>query len=99
MYYIDTLKQDLSTANAYDHNRLDKTSVVDKHRCHLAAKFGVFADGDHIGFINFINDPISRVLLLILVHVLCNDIKPVRKEEGKFYWTIPLGDDDATREK
>ena len=29
----------------------------------------------------------------------CYDIKPVRKEEGKFYWKIPLGDDDATREK
>ena len=29
----------------------------------------------------------------------CYDIKPVRKEEGKFYWKIPLWDDDATREK
>ena len=29
----------------------------------------------------------------------CYDIKPVRKEEGKFYWKIPLGDHDATREK
>ena len=27
------------------------------------------------------------------------DIKPVRKEEGKSYWKIPLCDDDATREK
>ena len=31
--------------------------------------------------------------------VLCYDIKPVRKEEGKSYWKIPLCDDDATREK
>ena len=30
---------------------------------------------------------------------VCYDIKPVRKEEGKFYWKIPLCDDDATREK
>ena len=30
---------------------------------------------------------------------ICNDIKPVRKEEGKSYWKIPLCDDDATREK
>ena len=30
---------------------------------------------------------------------LCYDIKPVRKEEGKSYWKIPLCDDDATREK
>ena len=29
----------------------------------------------------------------------CNDIMPVRKEEGKSYWKIPLCDDDATREK
>ena len=31
--------------------------------------------------------------------VHCYDIKPVRKEEGKSYWKIPLCDDDATREK
>ena len=30
---------------------------------------------------------------------VCYDIKPVRKEEGKSYWKIPLCDDDATREK
>ena len=30
---------------------------------------------------------------------ICYDIKPVRKEEGKSYWKIPLCDDDATREK
>ena len=29
----------------------------------------------------------------------CYNIKPVRKEEEKFYWKIPLGDDDATRKK
>ena len=29
----------------------------------------------------------------------CYDIKPVRKEEGKSYWKIPLCDEDATREK
>ena len=29
----------------------------------------------------------------------CYDIESVRKEEGKFYWKIPLGDDDATRKK
>ena len=41
-YYINTLKQELSTAKAYEHNRLDETSIVDSHRCHMAAKFGVF---------------------------------------------------------
>ena len=50
----------------YEHNRLDETYVVDKHRCHIAPKFGVFVDEDQ----NFINDHISGVLLPILVHVL-----------------------------
>ena len=41
----------------------------------MAAKFGVFVDEDHrklpsyTGYLNFINDPISCALLLILVHV------------------------------
>ena len=29
------------------HNRLEKTSMVDKHGCHMAAKFGLFVDEDH----------------------------------------------------
>ena len=33
------------------------------------------------------------------IKYICYDIKPVRKEEGKFYWKIPFGDDEATREK
>ena len=44
---INTLKQELSTAKTYEHNRLDETSVVDKHLCHMAAKFGVIVDEDH----------------------------------------------------
>ena len=47
MYYINTLKQELSTAKTYEHNRLDETSIVDRHRCHMAAKFGLFVDEDH----------------------------------------------------
>ena len=31
--------------------------------------------------------------------MVCYDIMPVRKEEGKSYWKIPFCDDDATREK
>ena len=46
-YYINTLKQKLSTAKTYEHNRLDETSIVDRHRCHMAAKFGLFVDEDH----------------------------------------------------
>ena len=38
----------------------------------MAAKFGVFVDEVHskLPALNFINDPISHVLLLILAHVL-----------------------------
>ena len=39
---INTLKQELSTAKPYEHNRLDETPIVDRHRCHMAAKFGCF---------------------------------------------------------
>ena len=38
-------------------------------------------------------------LSYLFIDSLCYDIKPVRKEEGKSYWKIPLCDDDATREK
>ena len=31
----------------YEHNRLDEMSIVDRHRCHKAAKFGVFVDEVH----------------------------------------------------
>ena len=47
MYYVNTIKQELSTAKTYERNRLDETSVVDNHRCYMAAKFGVFVDEDH----------------------------------------------------
>ena len=46
---------------------------------------------------------IERAIILVpLIMTLsrgCYAIKPVRKAEGKFYWKIPLGNDDATREK
>ena len=41
------LKQNLSTSKTNEHNLLDEKSVVDRHRCHMAAKFGVFVDEDH----------------------------------------------------
>ena len=47
MYYITTLKQELGTAKTYEHNLLDEKSAVDRHRCHMAVKFGVFVDEDH----------------------------------------------------
>ena len=33
--------------SATEHNMLDETSIVDRHRCHMAAKFGLFVDEDH----------------------------------------------------
>ena len=42
---------------------------------------------------------IDENLIWDLHYKYCYDIKPVRKEEGKSYWKIPLCDDDATREK
>ena len=45
--FINTLKQELGTAKTYEHNRLDETSVGDRHRCHMAAKFWVFVGEDH----------------------------------------------------
>ena len=47
MYYINNLKQELSTAKTCGHNMLDERYVVDRHRCHMAAKFGAFVDEDH----------------------------------------------------
>ena len=47
MYYINNLKQELGTAKTYEHNLFDEKYVVDRHRCHMAAKFGVFFHEDH----------------------------------------------------
>ena len=44
--YINTQKKEFSTANTYEHNFLDEMYVVERHQCHMAAKFGVFVDGD-----------------------------------------------------
>ena len=47
MYCINTLKQELGTAKTYEHDLLDEKYVVDRHQCHMAAKFAVFVDEDH----------------------------------------------------
>ena len=48
MHYINTLKQELSTTTCktYEHDLLDERSVFDRHRCLMAAKFGVLVDED-----------------------------------------------------
>ena len=35
------------TLQTYEHNRLDERSIVDRHRCHMAVKLGLFVDEDH----------------------------------------------------
>ena len=47
MYYINTTKQELGSAKTYEHNLLDEKSVIDRHRCHITAKFGVLVDEDY----------------------------------------------------
>ena len=47
MYYINTLKQEFSTAKTYEHSLLEEKYVVDRHRCNMAAKFDVFVGVDH----------------------------------------------------
>ena len=39
MYFINTLKQEFSTAKNYEYKSLDEMSVVDKHRRHTATNF------------------------------------------------------------
>ena len=39
--------QELRTVKTYKHNMLDKMSVFDRHRCHMADKFSVFVEGYH----------------------------------------------------
>ena len=36
--YIYTKKQELCTANTYEHNLLNERSVINRHRCHVASK-------------------------------------------------------------
>ena len=47
LYYINNLKQELSMAKAYEQNLLDEKSVVDRHQCHMTAKFDVFVYEDY----------------------------------------------------
>ena len=75
MYYITTIKQELSTAKIYAHTLLYEMSVVDRHLCHMAAKFSVPVDEDQCkllcstGYLYHIKYPMRHVLLLILVYV------------------------------
>ena len=73
-YYINTLKQELSTAEIYEHNRLDETTIVDRQRCNMAAKCGLAVDEDHsklptLYWLPKLHErPYKSRLLTILVH-------------------------------
>ena len=78
MYYNNTIKQERSTAKTYEHTLIDVKSVVDRHRCHIAAMclvcllMVIIASFlRYTGYINFIHvkDSITYVLLLVLVRV------------------------------
>ena len=43
-YYINTLKQLISTAKTYEHNGLDETSMIDRHRYHMSKLEGLMMD-------------------------------------------------------
>ena len=75
MFYINNLKQELSTAKTYGHTLLDER-FVDRNRFHMAAEFGVFVNEGQsklpmlYWFPKFHKIPISHVLLLILAHLI-----------------------------
>ena len=60
------------------HNFLDGRSIheVDRHRCHIAAKFGVFVDEiltslqRYTGYIKINRNHINHVIMQILVRIL-----------------------------
>ena len=62
--------------NIHEHNFSDERYVVDRHRCHMTAKFGVFVDEDHSKLPTLCwlpklhSRPYKSQLLLILSHVL-----------------------------
>ena len=73
---LTPLSKNLALPKTYEHNRPDYTSIVDRHRCHIVAKYGLFVDEDHsklptlYWLPKLYKQPYkSRVLLLILVHV------------------------------
>ena len=70
--YINTLKQELSTAKHMNITGLmRRLSLIGKWQlclgCLLMRTIASFLR--YTGYLNFINGPISRILLLILVHV------------------------------
>ena len=64
MYYVNILKQDGSSAKTYEHHLRDERSVVDRCQCHIT-----FMTKYNICYLNFIQDTIKYVSLLVLSHV------------------------------
>ena len=61
---------------SYEHNLLNEKSVIDRHRCHMAAKFAVLVVEDHTKLPTSYwlptihKKPKRHVLLLTLAHAL-----------------------------
>ena len=77
MYHVNVLKQELGSAKLCKQNLLDERTVVERHRCYMAAKFGVCLLTRnqtsflcYIGYQNFMQGRLNHVLLLILARVL-----------------------------
>ena len=60
MYYFNILKQELGSSKTYVYDLLDERYVVDRHQCHMAAKFDVFVDE--------MNDKLPTCYLLPKLH-------------------------------
>ena len=39
--------KELGSAKTYEHNLLNERYVIDRHRCHMVARFGVLVDEDY----------------------------------------------------
>ena len=68
--------------------------VVDKHRYHMAAKsvcwlMRIIASFPrYTDYLNFINDPINRICLLILVHFLTSCLTAIKNNVIKYCTTV-----------
>ena len=77
MYYINILKEELGSAETYEHYLLDEGSVVGRYPVEMTAMFGVFVIEKHYTLPTLYWLPkhhkkyhIRHVLLLVLVHAL-----------------------------
>ena len=80
---------------------VDKSVVIQSHKSQRQFNECMVLQGKNLRKTCQILPEMLTDIGIIGIYLLhdCYNIKPVRKEEGKSYWKIPLCDDDATREK